>query len=134
MILVDSNIFMYAVGTDHPHKRPSAEWLERGITQQEELVLDAEVLQEILHRYWAIGREEQGRKVFDLAGRAVPIVLPIMGEDVEEARDLLEKSSELSARDALHAAIALNHGIEEICSYDRGFDSVDGITRIEPSD
>ena len=29
MILVDSNIFMYAAGDLHPNKRPSIAWLER---------------------------------------------------------------------------------------------------------
>lgn len=132
MILVDSNVFMYAVGSEHPHKRPTARWLKKMIEESEEIVTDAEVLQEILHRYWAIGRVEQGRKVYDLARRSVPVVLPIRDEDTDMARLLLDRGSDVSARDALHVAVALHHRVEAICSYDSGLDTLDEIARIEP--
>ena len=54
MIFVDSNIPMYLVGADHPHKGASRSLLERAIADGEVLVTDADVLQEILHRYVAI--------------------------------------------------------------------------------
>ena len=58
MILIDSNIPMYLVGAPHPHKTDAQRLLERCITQEERLVTDAEVLQEILHRYVAIRRRD----------------------------------------------------------------------------
>src|SRR5262245_34063500 len=51
MILVDSNIPMYLVGAAHPNKDSARSALERAIVDGERLVTDAEVLQEILHRY-----------------------------------------------------------------------------------
>ncbi|MFN0171838.1 MAG: PIN domain-containing protein, partial [Bryobacteraceae bacterium] len=54
MIFVDSNVAMYLVGAAHPHKTDSQILLERLIAAGERLVTDAEVLQEILHRYTAI--------------------------------------------------------------------------------
>ncbi len=56
MIFVDSNIPMYLIGEPHPHKIDAQQLLERCITDRERLVTDAEVLQEILHRYVAISR------------------------------------------------------------------------------
>ena len=56
MILVDSNILMYAAGADHPNKAPSIRFLEKVAREQMDVALDAEVLQEILYRYRAIGR------------------------------------------------------------------------------
>jgi uncharacterized protein len=38
----------------------------------------------------------------------------------------------ISARDALHAAVAIIHGLEGICSYDSGFDRIPGLRRVEP--
>ena len=133
MILVDSNIFMYAAGELHPNKKPSVAWLERVARAEVDVVLDAEVLQEILHRYRAIRRWKEGRKVYDQARRLVPIVIPVGVEILDRARSLLDTHTRLMARDALHAAVVLEHGLESVCSFDRDFDQIDGLKRIEPT-
>jgi predicted nucleic acid-binding protein len=56
MIFVDSNIPMYLVGAEHPHKIDAQRILEKCISDDERLVTDAEVLQEILHRYVEIDK------------------------------------------------------------------------------
>jgi len=132
MILIDSNIFMYAGGAEHAHKQRCVLYLERVARGEVDAVIDAEVLQEILHRYRAIGRWEDGRCVYDLARRIVPVVLPIGSEAVDAARALMDRYEWLSARDALHAAVATAHDIREICSYDGHFDQVEGIERVQP--
>ena len=38
----------------------------------------------------------------------------------------------LSFADAYHAALIEQHGLEEIVSFDRGFDRVPGLRRVEP--
>jgi predicted nucleic acid-binding protein len=45
MILVDSNILMYAAGTAHPHRGPSVAILEQIALEQVEAMTDVEVLQ-----------------------------------------------------------------------------------------
>ncbi|MGH3545583.1 MAG: type II toxin-antitoxin system VapC family toxin [Mycobacteriales bacterium] len=65
MILVDSNIPMYLVGAEHPHKRKAQRLLETAVSNGESLVTNAEVLQEILHRYSAIHRPEAIAPAFD---------------------------------------------------------------------
>ena len=132
MILIDSNIFMYAAGAEHPHKTPSLAFLERVARGDVEAVVDAEALQEILHRYRAIDRWGDGRHVYDLARRIVTAVIPITEEVVDAARALLDGDDRLMARDALHAAVASLHAADAICSYDRDFDRIEGIRRIEP--
>lgn len=132
MILVDSNIFMYAAGALHPNKRPSVRWLERVARGEVDAVVDAEVLQEILHRYRAIGRWDEGRRVYDHARRLVPVTIPVGAEVLDQARRLLDSHAHLMARDALHAAVVLEHGLRTICSYDRDFDDIKGIRRVEP--
>ncbi len=134
MILVDSNILMYAAGSDHPNKRPSLAVLESIAEGNLDAAINAEVLQEILHRYRALGRWTEGRQVFDAARSIFTVVLPITLETLDTARRLLDKSSRLSARDALHAAVVLRHGLGGICSYDTDFDELPKINRIEPSE
>jgi len=133
VILVDANIFMYAAGAEHPHKLPSARFLLRVAQGEIEASVDAEALQEILHRYRAMGRWEDGRFVYESARRIVPVTFPITVELIDMARDLLDSHAGLTVRDAIHAAVALHSGAEAICSYDRDFDRVAGLRRIEPS-
>ncbi len=45
----------------------------------------------------------------------------------------MDSYQSLQARDALHAAVALHHGLDAICSFDRDFDQIQGLNRIEPS-
>ncbi len=100
------------------------------IANEERLVTDAEVLQEILHRYAAIDRRDAIQPAFDAIVGVVDEIFPIESRDVERARTVLDGSRQLSARDALHVAIMERHGIGRILSFDTGFDSRPGITRI----
>jgi hypothetical protein len=56
---------MYLVGAAHPHKADAQRLLQAAIADGERLVTDAEVLQEILHRYVAIGRRDAIQPAFD---------------------------------------------------------------------
>ena len=49
---------MYLVGAEHAHKADARRLLERHIAAGDRLVTDAEVFQEILHRYVAIQRHD----------------------------------------------------------------------------
>ena len=130
MILVDSNIPMYLVGAPHPHKTDAQRWLEKLIRERQRLVTDAEVLQEILHRYVAIDRRDAIQPAFDALLTVVDEVLPVNSMAVERAKQIVLEYRRLSARDAVHLAIMEQHGIERILSFDSGFDSFPGITRI----
>ena len=132
MILVDSNIIMYAAGAPHANKLPSVRMLERVASGEVDAVINAEVLQEILHRYRAIRRWDDGRRVYDLARQIFPAVIPVTAEVLDRARRLLDDHAHLMARDALHAAVVIDEGLDAICSYDRDFDGIPGLRRVEP--
>ena len=91
---------------------------------------DAEVLQEILHRYVAIDRRDAIQPAFDALLALVDEVLPINSSAVEGAKQIVLGYLRLSARDAVHLSIMEQHGIERVLSFDSGFDSFPGITRI----
>lgn len=130
MIFIDSNIPMYLVGASHPNKDTARRLLEQCITSGQRLVADAEVLQEILHRYVAINRRDAIQPAFDALLKVVDHVYPVDVADVERAKSVLLGVSTLSARDALHAAIMQRYEIDSILSFDAGFDSVGWIERI----
>jgi predicted nucleic acid-binding protein len=130
MILVDSNIPMFLVGADHPHKIDARRLLERLVTERQRLVTDAEVFQEILHRYTAIARRDAIQPAFDALRTVVDEVFPVEEVDVVRAKDLLGTHPALSARDALHTAVMQRRGIERVLTFDRGFDAVAGVDRI----
>jgi len=133
VILVDANVPMYAAGADHPNKQPAIGFLESVANGEVEAVVDAEILQEILHRYRALDHWQDGRRVFDLTRTIFPIVLPVTAEVMDRARAILDRHAELMARDALHAAVVQVNGLDGICSFDRDFDAVPGLHRIEPA-
>ncbi len=130
MIFVDSNIPMYLVGAAHPHKADAQSVLERLISEEERLVTDAEVLQEILHRYVAIERRDAIQPAFDALLGVVDEVFPVETPAVERAKEIVLGTSRLSARDALHLAVMERHRVDRILSFDRGFDGFPGMTRL----
>jgi predicted nucleic acid-binding protein len=130
VIFVDSNVPMYLVGAPHPHKGDAQRLLERCVAGEERLVTDAEVLQEILHRYTAIGRREAIGPAFESLLAVVDEVYPIDQGDVERARDVLLASPRLSARDAIHLAVMERRSVSTILTFDAGFDGVPGVTRL----
>ena len=130
MVLVDSNIPMYLVGADHPRKIDAQRLLETIASEGTRLVTDAEVLQEILHRYVAIDRREAIQPAFEVLLGVVDEVYPVELRDVERARSVSLGYPGLSARDALHAAIMERYRISRILSFDAGFDGYPGLTRV----
>jgi predicted nucleic acid-binding protein len=130
VILIDSNVPMYLVGADHPNKVDARRLLEKAIADGERLVTDAEVLQEILHRYVAIGRRDAIQPAFDAVLGVVDEVLPVTLADAERAKAIVLGRLRLSARDALRAAVMEREAIDRILSFDRGFDALPGITRV----
>ena len=130
MILVDSNIPMYLVGASHPHKSDTLRLLEKVVSERQRLVTDAEVLQEILHRYVAINRRDAIQPAFDALLGIVDQVLAIDLAIAERAKQIVLAYRQLSARDAVHLAVMEHHGIERILTFDSGFDGFPGIARL----
>jgi predicted nucleic acid-binding protein len=132
MLLIDTNVLMYAAGALHPCKEPSVRLLERVARGELEAAIDAETLREVLHRYRAIGRWDHGRGIYDLARQIFSDVVPVSAEILDRARVVMDAHPALLARDALHAAVVLQEGFTAICSYDRDFDVISSIARVEP--
>ena len=130
MILIDSNVPMYLIGADHRHKFDAERLVEAALADGTRLVSDAGVLQEICHRYAAIGRLEAIQPAFDLVWGITDEIIAIEPADVDAAKDMLVTRSVRGARDAIHLAVMRRHGIRRIMTFDRGFDEHEGIDRL----
>lgn len=130
MILIDSNIPMYLAGRDPARKLEAQLLVKKAISDRQRLVTDAEVLQEILHRYQAIQRLDAIQPAFDAILGVVDEVLPVDRAVAERAKLIVLGYRRLSARDAVHLAVMQQHEISQIMSFDSGFDRFPGITRL----
>jgi predicted nucleic acid-binding protein len=130
LIFVDSNIPTYLIGAAHPHKTEAQVLLERLIAGGHRLVTDAEVLQEILHRYAAIDRREAVGPAFQVVLDIVDDVFGIEKADALRAGEIAQSPALLSARDAVHVAVMERQGVRSILSFDADFDRWPGLKRI----
>jgi predicted nucleic acid-binding protein len=130
VIFVDSNIPMYLVGAPHPHKADAQRLLEKLISDRQRLVTNAEVLQEILHRYITINRRDAIQPAFDALLSIVDQVFAIDQAAAERAKQIVMGYPKMSARDALHLAIMEAQEIDQVLSFDSGFDGFPGISRL----
>ena len=94
------------------------------------MLTDAEIFQEIRHRYTAIDRRDAIQPAFDALLGIVDEVLPVDLRAVEAAKAVVLARRTLSARDAIHVAVMQQHDIETVLSFDDGFDAVPGISRL----
>jgi predicted nucleic acid-binding protein len=132
-IFLDANVPMYAAGSDHPN-RAGAQSLIRRVSKGEiDACTSTEILQEVFYRYTNLGLRQLAIDVYDSFVEICPVVLPVTLADTDRARDLLSKHASLTPRDAIHAAVMLNHDVTWIATFDTDFDRVPGIRRMVPA-
>lgn len=127
MIFIDTNIFMYAAGSAHSNKGPCVTFLEKVVAagQASEYSTNTEVLQEILHRYTAIGKQQLGFEIYDLILGLQLTIHPIELLDLHVAKKLMVKYPKLSTRDCVHLGMAVRRGFKIFVTCDRDFASVE---------
>jgi predicted nucleic acid-binding protein len=124
VIFVDTNVLMYAVGRPHPLRDEARRFFESALTRDRaDLCTSAEVLQELLHAYLPVRRLETLDAALTLVRDLVERVLPVDAEDVWAARDLVGRHPELGARDLLHLAVCIRHGVPDVKTFDRALDA-----------
>lgn len=114
MTYLDTNVVMYAVGRPHPLRE---EVRERLAAMRSPLVASTEVLQELMHAYLPVRRYAELDAAFVLV-TDLTTVLDTRLADVRVARDLARTAPSLAARDLIHLALALEHGVESLWTYD----------------
>lgn len=113
---------MYAAGAPHPNKGPCLEFLRSVQRGQVSAVTSTEVLQEILHRYHRLGRPEVAKRIYELVTQLCSEVFPVTIADTDECLSLLGDHGG-SVRDALHVAVMRHNDVDDVATYDVGFDA-----------
>ena len=126
MIFIDSNVFMYVVGSPHPLKEEAREFLRGAYEANVSLCTSAEVLQELFHAYIPAGRQRSLDAALSLVDGYGVEVWPLEREDVIAARQLHLQYPQLSARDLCHLASCRRRNVREIMTFDRALASVFG--------
>jgi predicted nucleic acid-binding protein len=132
--MLDTAIFVYAVGGEHPYRDSCQVIIERAGRGELSCVASVDLVQEFVH--------QRTRRTGDRAeavrqAQKVPSfcrVLDLTLADARTALDLFAEHERLDARDAVFAAVALERDIGHILSPDRAFDSVPGLLRVDPMD
>ena len=120
MVFVDTNVFMYFVGADHPRRDEARAFFIRARERDIRLVTSAEVLQEILHRCLRTGRSRVANAAFDLVDATVSEVWPVERQDIDMARGLSNQHPGLEARDLVHLACCIRREPRRLVTFDRG--------------
>jgi predicted nucleic acid-binding protein len=129
-IFLDTNVFLYAVGAQHPLKAPSQQVLSLVGDGALEAASNTEVIQEILYVLSRRGQRETALKLARHVIELLDPLLPVTQADISVTCDLMDRYPALPPRDAIHAATMLNNGISDIITSDGHFDAVRGIRRL----
>ena len=118
MIFVDTNMFVYAVGREHPRREPAQAFFVDASLNQVPLYTSAEILQELMHVYLRVGRFRELDEALALASGPVTEIWALEPADIELARELASLHPTLAARDLCHLATCRRRGITRIQTFD----------------
>ena len=132
-MFIDTNLIMYSIGGPHPLREPCKKLLEKIKSREILGVTNTEVLQEILYRYFSMGRGTLGEIAYQSMIEFCTDIFPVRVVDTDKALEILKMVNGITSRDAIHAATMMNNGIKEIISTDPHFDLIHEIKRIDPA-
>jgi len=135
LLYVDSNIFLYPV-IYKPETVKEARESKNFLLKISEGLVEActatitwdEVVWVVRKIFGLKPSIELGRKLLEFPNLKL---LNVKRSVVLRAQKLMEKYG-IKPRDAIHAATALENGVETIVSYDRDFDKLEEIKRLDP--
>lgn len=133
-VFLDTNVLMYRAGGDPEWRQACGRALLHAREAGVRLATNAEVLQEILHRYFSRRRPLLAQAVHRAALEFCDEIIPVTEHHTTRALALLLEHERLSARDAVHVATMEDRGIRTILSADQDFDAVPSVDRIDPRD
>ena len=125
MIVLDTTVLVYAVGTAHPLRDPCRDLLGAIAAGRLAAATTVEVLQEFTHvRARRRGREDAAALARDYLDLLAPLL--VVGEDdLQEGLRLYARSDRLGAFDAVLAATAARANATALVSADAAFAEAD---------
>ena len=133
MRFVDTNIFIRFLTDDVPEKVDACEEIfKKAVENQETLFTTDLVIAEIvwaLESFYELSKNEIQDKVEKILNTP-NLICP--HKDLILSALILYSEKNIDYIDAYNALILKEHGIEEIYSYDKHYDRIDWLTRLEP--
>lgn len=131
MIVLDTNVLIYAVGSDHPLRKPSQRVFDEVAAGSLPATTTADVIQEFAHIYARRRpRQDAVRQARKFAAVLSPL-LEVTDAAVGPALRLFESHSGLNAFDALLAAAAIQADARALVSADRAFAGIRRLSFVE---
>lgn len=133
-VLLDTAVFVYAVGGEHRYREPCVRLLEPEALHRYGGEASVQAIQEFLHqRARRTGDRADAADVADAMSQLCTLH-ELTTDDLQVGLALFRRMPRLSGRDALHAATAINRGISTIVSPDSDFDGIEQLARLDPID
>jgi predicted nucleic acid-binding protein len=121
VIVLDTTVLVYAVGSEHPLRNPSRRLLQAIADGALEASTSVEVIQEFVHlRARRRGRSDAAAAGRDYAELLSPL-LSVTRQELQRGLELFESHERLGAFDAVLAAAAVSAGARALVSADSGF-------------
>src|SRR5918995_3584678 len=121
MIVVDTTVLVYAVGSDHPLRDPCRALVEAVDRSDVRATTTVEVIQEFAH---VRARRRPRRDAVTLAQSYAELFAPLLlvdGDDLVAGLTLFQEAKTLGPFDAVLAATALRRNTDGLVSADTGF-------------
>ena len=132
MILIDTNILVYALGKPHPLREPAQKLLDVASRGGVEARTIDVVIVELLHVFSRRRpRSATGAAARDCIELLAPLV-DVTSADVALGVEIFERHEALESADALIAAVALNHEADALVTADGSFAAVAGLRVVDP--
>jgi predicted nucleic acid-binding protein len=130
LIVLDTNVLVYAVGGEHPF-RPPAQQMIRAAGAGANVTTTVEAIQEFLHVY---ARRRERAFAIVQAQRYVAGLSPLLRprrQDLEAGLILYGEHQMLEVFDCVLAATAVGHSASGFVSADRAFAAVEGLPFVD---
>lgn len=134
LLFLDTNILLRLFLSDHAEHSPrTLAFLTRAARGEMKLAISDTVVFETVY----ILEKQHGFERAEIAERIIQLIektgVQFLGAThPRDVFDIYLRYHRLSIADCYHASIARSLGSGTIVSFDRGFDRIDGLTRIEP--
>ncbi len=130
-MFLDANVFIHAHDGIGTHGRASMALLQDISKGSQRAKTSWLVVNEVIHYCSRTGRLDMALRHLEMV-REMPN-LKILAIDASVASHVAHfLRSGLATSDAFHAATMRANRIDVICSFDKGFDKIEGIRRVEP--
>ncbi len=135
MIVLDTTVLVYSVGSDHPLRAPCRSLIEAIGDGGIAATTTVEVIQEFAH---VRARRRDRADARTLASAFVDLLSPLTlvdADDLSRGMDLFVADDQLGAFDAVLAAAVIERDhLTALVSADRAFGSIPGLVHVDPND